>query len=69
MTHFTHDERMLMAIYNPGTKSGLVQELLEMKEHLTAEERDLIALTESVLSKLKGLDDEAYSNLDLFPEM
>ena len=69
MTHFTHDERMLMALYNPGTKAGLVQELLEMKEHLTVQESDLIALTESALSKLEGLDEEAYSKLDLFPEM
>lgn len=67
MTHFTHDERMLMALYNPGTKAGLVQELLEMKEHLTAEESDLISLTESVLSKLEELDEDAYRNLDLFP--
>ena len=68
MIHFNHDELMLMAIYATGTKSGLIQTLREMSKNLTSEEYELIALTESVLSKLEKVDDKTYKQLDLFPE-
>mgnify|MGYP000441377192 CR=1 FL=1 len=41
---FTFEEQELMAIYNPGTRLGLIQALHEMHTYLDADERELQAL-------------------------
>ena len=38
---FTFEEQELMAIYNPGTRLGLIQSLHEMHTYLDADEREL----------------------------
>lgn len=48
---FTQDERFLMMLYSPGTKSGLVKALREMRCCLTPEEGELLELTDRVLEK------------------
>lgn len=38
---FTFEKQELMAIYNPGTRLGLIQSLHEMHTYLDADEREL----------------------------
>lgn len=45
MIDFTQDERNLMMLYSPGTKKGLFEALMQMKEQLTKEETELCSLT------------------------
>ena len=65
---FTNDEINLMCIYNTGTREGLIVELTQMRGYLGAEETELLALTDSALGKLRGMGDEEYAALDLFPD-
>lgn len=65
----TYEERQLMAIYNSsGTRKGLIDELGEMRTHLTAEEKILAELTDSAIEKLNAMTDEEYEALDLYPD-
>lgn len=65
---FTNDEINLMCIYNTGTREGLIAELAQMRGYLSAEETELLTLTDSVLGKLRGMSDAEYAELDLFPD-
>lgn len=68
MNTFTNDELNLMCIYNTGTRQGLMEELSSMKKYLEADETELLALTDSTLSKLEQLTDEAFAQLELVPD-
>ncbi|WZL79817.1 transposon-transfer assisting family protein [Eubacteriales bacterium mix99] len=65
---FTNDEINLMCIYNTGTRESLIAELTQMRGYLGTEETELLALTDSALGKLRGMSDEEYVSLDLFPD-
>lgn len=67
MTNFTHDEINLMCIYNTGTREGLIDEMIAMRGYLGVEEKELLELTDSVLSKLNAMNDYEYAALVLFP--
>ena len=64
----TYEERQLMAIYNTGTRKGLLEELIEMQSYISAEEEDLSKLTASAICKLQEMSDDDYAALDLVPE-
>jgi hypothetical protein len=64
---FTHDEINLMAIYNTGTRNGLINELTEMRKYLEPDETELMSLTDSALAKLNLLTNAEFENLDLIP--
>ena len=49
----TYEERQLMAIYNTGTRKGLLDELIHMQQYLSSEEVDLKNLTTSAIRKLQ----------------
>ena len=68
MMDFTRVELNLMMLYSPGTKSGLCEALIQMKEQLSEEEAELSALADSVLNKLSGMDDEMFDRLNLYPD-
>lgn len=68
MNTFTNDELNLMCIYNTGTRQGLMEELSSMKQYLEPDETELLALTDSTLSKLEKLTDEEYAQLELLPD-
>ena len=68
MIHFTHDEINLMAIYNTGTRAGLIDELTEMRNYLESDETELMSLTDSALAKLNMMTDEEFDSLDLMPD-
>ncbi len=69
----TYEERQLMAIYlgdSDGTREGLIATLENMRTYLNPdEEAELLTLTDSALEHLRGMDDEAFSQLDLFPDL
>ena len=68
MMDFTQDERNMMMLYSPGTRSGLCEALIQMKEQLSEEEAELCALADSVLNKLSAMDDAAFEKLNLYPD-
>lgn len=65
---FTFDERNLMCIYNTGSRSGLMDNLKEMRECLTPEEVGLLNLTNSTLEKLRTMEDEEFDQMELYPD-
>lgn len=64
--NFSKEERLFMALYSPGSKSGLIAALEEMKAQLAPDETDLAELTDKVLSKLEKVSEDAFSRLDLY---
>lgn len=68
MISFTEDELMLMMIYNPGTKEGLIRELTTMQQALTGRDRNLRKWTHGALKKLGQITDEEYEELQLIPD-
>ena len=55
MMDFTQDERNMMMLYSPGTRSGLCEALTLMKEQLSEDESELFALADSVLRKVSAM--------------
>ena len=68
MSYFTFDEINLMCIYNTGTRTGLMQELTDMRGHLEPDETELLALTDSTLQKLGEITDEQFAKQELVPD-
>ena len=64
----TYDETMLMAIYNTGSREGLIDALTEMREYLEPEEEELLSLTDSVIGKLNRMSEAEFESLDLIPD-
>ena len=69
MKNFTRDERMIMMLYNPGTRAGLIAELEAMRLQLMPSERRLNRLSKNVLEKLDGMTDAEFDSLDLYPDV
>ena len=65
---FTDDEWMLMMLYSPGTRPGLIAELQKMQKSLTGRDRNLRRWTASLLAKLAEMTDAEYEALDLYPD-
>ena len=61
MNNFTNDEMNLMCIYNTGTKEGLMDALVAMREYLAPDEKELLELTDSVLGKLESMTDVRHA--------
>ena len=64
--NFDHEELMLMMLYNPGTRLGLIQELRLMQCYLAPDEVALRELSEQVIEKLKLLTDAEFGEVE-FP--
>lgn len=64
----TYDETMLMAIYNTGSREGLIEKLTEMRSYLEPEEEELRFLTDSAIGKLRKMTDAEFAELDLVPD-
>lgn len=63
---FNHEEMMLLMLYNPGTRLGLVQELRLMQCYLLPDETALRELSEGVICKLERMTNTEFSELE-FP--
>lgn len=64
----THYEQQLMAIYNTGTRLGLIQALNDMRTYLDNDELELMEATDSAIAKLNAMTDAEYESLDLIPD-
>ena len=69
MKPFTKDELMLMSIYDEGSVSATVEALKEMRDHIDADQAELMEMTDAVLRKLENISEEEYAALDLIPEL
>ena len=63
MPEFQPDEMTLMALYDTGTREGLIAALKEMRPYMDEEEKALQYMTDAVLEKLGAMTDEQYSEL------
>ena len=63
MPEFDMDEMTLMALYDTGTRDGLIAALKEMRPYMDEEEKALQDMTDAVLEKLDAMTDEQYSEL------
>ena len=68
MGNFTFEEMNLMCIYNTGNRAGLIESLNEMRGELSAEETELMELTDSTLRKLQAMTDDEFAELELYPD-
>lgn len=64
----TNYEQQLMAIYNTGTRLGLIQALNDMRTYLDADQQELMDATDSAIAKLNAMTDAEYESLDLIPD-
>ena len=60
--NLTFDERMLMTIYNTGTRGGTIDNLKNMRICISYDETFLRNLTDSVLSKLDLMTEDEFVN-------
>ena len=58
----TFDERMLMTLYNTGTRTGTVRNLKNMRICISQDENFLRNLTDSVLSKLDLMTEDEFED-------
>ena len=63
MPKFDMDEITLMALYDVGTREGLIAALKEMRPYMDEDEKALQNMTDAVLEKLDAMTDEQYSEL------
>lgn len=71
MIELTFEEKNLVCIYSGsgnGTRQGTIAALEDMRCYLEPDETELLALTDSALDKLRGMNDEQYADLDLIPD-
>lgn len=64
---FTDDEWMLMMLYSPGTRTGLIEELQRCKKSDRKGQKPA-QWTASLLAKLAEMTDAEYEALDLYPD-
>ena len=60
--NLTFDERMLMTLYNTGTRCGTVNNLKNMRMCISQDEFFLRNLTDSVLSKLDLMTEDEFED-------
>lgn len=60
---FTNDEKMLIMLYNPGTRTGLIMELAKLRENLTTEDEDLKGMVGRLVPKLAQLTDKEFDQV------
>ena len=60
---FTNDEKMLIMLYNPGTRTGLIMELAKLTENLTTEDEDLKGMVGRHVPKLAQLTDKEFDQV------
>ena len=60
--NLTVDERMLMMLYNTGTRCGTINNLKNMRMCISQDETFLRGLTDAVLSKLDLMTEDDFEN-------
>ncbi len=54
---------MLMMLYNPGSRTGLIKELSRIRGMLTREDKDLKKMMNGLLPKLNQISDKDYDQI------
>ena len=67
--NLTLDEKMMILLYNPCSRSGLVSKLHEIRRCLTPEETELMALIQRVLTKVEVMTEAEFAELELLPDL
>lgn len=67
--NFTHEELQLIAIYKDESLPETIAAIRAVRAVLEADETDLLNLTDSVLAKLGQIDEAAFEELDLIPDI
>ena len=57
-----------MCIYNTRTRTGLMENLTEMRGDLLPEKKELRELTDSTLEKPDTMSDVAFDELELYSD-
>ena len=60
--NLTFDERMLMTLYNTGTRGGTINNLKNMHMCISQDETFLRGLTDDVLSKLDLMTEKEFED-------
>ena len=60
--NLTFDERMLMTLYNTGTRGGTINNLKNMHMCISQDETFLRGLTDDVLSKLDLMTEDEFED-------
>ena len=60
--NLTFDERMLMTLYNTGTRGGTINNLKNMHMCISQDETFLRGLTDDVLSKLDIMTEDDFED-------
>ena len=68
MQPMTHYEQQPMAIYNTGTRLGLIQALNDMRTYQDDDQPELMEAPDSAIAKLNAVTDAEYESLDLIPD-
>lgn len=63
MMEFNYDEKMLIILYQSGSKKDLIKTLKEMKAELTDEEFELKSMSEILIDKLNKISETEFKNL------
>lgn len=62
------DELTIVMLYNKGTRLATIKALEEMKEYIDEDQKELMELTASAISKLMNMTNAQYRELDLYPD-
>ena len=65
---FSFDERMLLCIYTGADREEVMEKLTEMMACLEPSEQAICQLAETTLEKLRQTSDQAFAELELFPD-
>lgn len=66
MITFSPDEKMMILLYSPGTRQGLITELQTMQNQLMISEKRLLRLSKNLLQKLEKMNDAEFEQLNFF---
>ena len=66
---FSKDEMIMMMLYSPGNRPGLISTLEDIKGQLTGEDAELSVLVDSILPKLNAMTDEEFNGMSICPDI
>ena len=66
--NFTHDELLLIAIYESDSRTATIEKIREMLPYLDEDEKRLRTLALEAIAKLEKISDNEFNELELFPE-
>ena len=66
---FTHEELQLIAIYKADSLPETIAAIRAVRAVLEPDETDLLNLTNTALAKLEQIDESAFDELDLIPDI